>query len=109
MEAVKRALRDYRLSLGVSGKEVEFGEYSEVNQKQQPRERESDELSLTDISEKPNFVIGNEVSLSLFLSLKDPKHYRRCSTYHQTLGTKSANPSETADCTSLPPTLSPRS
>ena len=58
---MRRALKDYRRSLDVVGRDVGVGEYREFNQRQEPRERESSELSLTDLSNKPNFVIGNEV------------------------------------------------
>lgn len=61
MEAVRRALADYRASLDVASCDVRPSEYAEFNSQQQPRLRESDELSLTDLTGDPSFVIGNEV------------------------------------------------
>ena len=58
---MRRALREYRASLDVVGREVNRSEYTEFNSQQQPQSRESDELSLTDLSDEPAFVIGNEV------------------------------------------------
>ena len=63
LEAVRRALKEYRRSLDVGGRDVNVREYREFNQRQEPVERESSELSLTDLSNNPGFVIGNEVSL----------------------------------------------
>ena len=42
--------------------EVERGEYLTFNSRVQPVARESDELLWTDVSKKPRFIIGNEVS-----------------------------------------------
>ena len=61
LEAVRRALADYRASLDVSTREVHVSEYTEFNSRQQPQSRESDDLSLTDLTGDPGFVIGNEV------------------------------------------------
>ncbi|CAI8013599.1 Actin-related protein 8 [Geodia barretti] len=61
LEAVRRALKDYRRSLDVAGRDVDTAEYTEFNQRQGPAERESSELSLTDLSGNPTFVIGSEV------------------------------------------------
>lgn len=62
LEAVRRALKDYRRSLDVGGRDVDVREYTEFNQRQEPVERESSDLSLTDLSNNPSFVIGNEVN-----------------------------------------------
>ena len=62
MEAICQALADYRVSLGMGSCPVKRSEYTEFNARQQPRVRQSDELSLTDLSSSPSFVIGNEVS-----------------------------------------------
>ena len=62
LESVRRALADYRASLNVNCVQVQRAKYAEYNSRQQPVSRESDELSLTDLSGNPNFVIGNEVS-----------------------------------------------
>ena len=75
LEAVRRALKDYRRSLDVAGRDVDTAEYTEFNQRQGPAERESSELSLTDLSGNPTFVIGSEVS-PLFSSFK-----RLCITF----------------------------
>ena len=61
LEAVRRALADYRASLDINSPEVHVSEYAEFNSRQQPQLRESDDLSLTDLSGDPSFVIGNEV------------------------------------------------
>ena len=75
LEAVRRALKDYRRSLDVAGRDVDTAEYTEFNQRQGLAERESSELSLTDLSGNPTFVIGSEVS-PLFSSFK-----RLCITF----------------------------
>ena len=62
LESVRRALADYRASLNVNCVQAQRAKYAEYNSRQQPVLRESDELSLTDLSGSPNFVIGNEVS-----------------------------------------------
>lgn len=48
--------------MGMGRCEVERGEYLTFNSRVQPVARESDELLWTDISKRPRFVIGNEVS-----------------------------------------------
>ena len=48
--------------MGMGRCEVERGEYLTFNSRVQPVARESDELLWTDVSKKPRFIIGNEVS-----------------------------------------------
>ena len=66
MEAVRRALADYRASLDVASSDVR--PYAEFNSQQKPRLRESDELSLTDLTGDPSFVIGNEACIYVLYS-----------------------------------------
>ena len=63
MVAIRQALAENRACLGLVDCEVDREEYTTYNLRAQPVARESDDLALTDISRKPNYVIGNDVSV----------------------------------------------
>ena len=64
---IRQCLAESRAGLGLLGCEVERGRYSEHNTRVQPVARDSDELALTDVSTKPRFVIGNDVSVCIIM------------------------------------------
>ncbi len=69
LSKVEDSLERIRVGLGIHNTEVNLREYLAYNSLVQPEARESEELSLTDISNKPRCLIGNEVSGSFIHTL----------------------------------------
>lgn len=61
LTAVQASLERVRARSGIHNTEVNHREYFAYNSHVQPETRESEELSLTDVSNQPHCLIGNEV------------------------------------------------
>ncbi len=61
LSKVQDSLERVRGGSGIHNTEVNLREYLAHNSNVQPEARESEELSLTDVSNQPHCLIGNEV------------------------------------------------